>query len=122
MFDCKSCLHKKVCIYHSTDPTFRSCPNFIPNDISIKIGTYTTFPKDYVIEKYAKPYRIIFNYPATVVFWDDGSKTVVKCAADTDSDLYNAFCAALAKKIFGSNSHLKRIIENAYDGGVKNGR
>ena len=24
--------------------------------------------------------RVIFNGPATVVFWDDGSKTVVKCS------------------------------------------
>lgn len=47
------------------------------------------------------------------MFWTDGSKTVVKCAAGTDPDLYNAFCAALAKKIFGTNSKLKKTIKDA---------
>lgn len=23
--------------------------------------------------------RVIFNHPATIIFWKDGSKTVVKC-------------------------------------------
>lgn len=61
------------------------------------------------------PKKIISNYPATIVFWKDGTKTVVKCAAGTDPDLYNAFCAAVCKKIFGSNSHLKKVIEEAYN-------
>lgn len=60
------------------------------------------------------PQKIIHNGPETIVFWTDGTKTVVKCAAGTDPDLYNAFCAAFAKKIFGSNSHLKKVIEKAY--------
>lgn len=66
------------------------------------------------------PQKIIHNGPATIVFWTDGSKTVVKCAASTDPDLYNAFCAAFAKKVFGTNSHLKKVIEEAYENGRKN--
>ena len=26
--------------------------------------------------------KIIFNPPATIVFWEDGTKTVVKCSAE----------------------------------------
>lgn len=26
-----------------------------------------------------EPKQVIFNYPATVVYWNDGTKTVVKC-------------------------------------------
>lgn len=29
--------------------------------------------------KIPTPKQVIFNPPATIVFWDDGSKTVVKC-------------------------------------------
>lgn len=39
-------------------------------------------------------------------------KTVVKCAADEVPDDYDAFTAALAIKIFGSNSKLKKVIRS----------
>lgn len=91
-----------------------------PYGTEITLGS-TGCPDDKMFEKSVdvfgkelKPKKIIFNYPATIVFWEDGTKTVVKCAAGTDPDLYNAFCAAVCKKIFGSNSHLKKVIEEAY--------
>lgn len=56
------------------------------------------------------PKKIIRNGPATIVFWNNGKKTVVmKADGDADNE-YNAFCAALAIRIFGNNSALKRII------------
>lgn len=57
------------------------------------------------------PVRIIKNGPATVVFWKDGTKTVVKCAPETAPSDYDAFTAALAIKIFGNNSRLKKMIK-----------
>ena len=60
-----------------------------------------------------KPKRIIHNGNATIVFWNDNTKTVVRCAEDGTQDNYNAFCAAYCKKVFGSNSHLKRVIKDA---------
>ena len=56
--------------------------------------------------------HIFYDDVATVVFWTDGTKTVVKCAEGTKYDEYAAFCIALAKKIYGSNSALKRAIKN----------
>lgn len=64
-----------------------------------------------------KPRRIIHNGFATIVFWNDGTKTVVKCAEDDEPDAYMAFCAAYCKKVFGSNSHLKRAIKDAEKAG-----
>lgn len=55
--------------------------------------------------------RIIFSPPATIVFWSDDTKTVVKCAADETYSEYNAFLAAVAKKVFGSNSRIKNEIK-----------
>ena len=54
--------------------------------------------------------KIVKSGPATIVLWEDGSKTVVKCAADEEPNDYAAFTAALGIKLFGSNSHLKRMI------------
>lgn len=58
------------------------------------------------------PRQIIYNDPATIVFWSDGSKTVVKRMDNEAWNPYNAFCAALAKRIYGSNSQVNRLVKN----------
>lgn len=63
-----------------------------------------------------KPKRIIHNRLATIVFWNDDTKTVVKCSENDEPDNYTAFCAAYCKKVFGNNSHLKRVIKDAENG------
>lgn len=54
--------------------------------------------------------KIIVNGPYTTVLWNDGEKTVVKRKADDSPDLQAAFTAALAKKIYGSQNAVKRIL------------
>jgi len=54
--------------------------------------------------------KILKSGPATIVLWEDGSKTVVKCAPDEEPNDYAAFTAALGIKLFKSNSNLKRMI------------
>lgn len=58
-----------------------------------------------------KPEKIITCGPATIVFWDDKTKTIVKCSEGDHYDLYSAFCAAFAKKMYGTNSGLKKMIK-----------
>ena len=59
---------------------------------------------------FPKPRRVIYDEDAgvTVVLWEDGQKTIVRAASDEDLDVYDAFCAAYCKRIYGSNSALKR--------------
>lgn len=57
------------------------------------------------------PERIVKSGRATIVFWEDGTKTVVKRSPDEPDNDYNAFLAALGIKIFGNNSQLKKIIK-----------
>ena len=49
--------------------------------------------------------KVIFNDPATIVLWDDGGKTVVKCSlGDTYSEWSGlAFC--ICKKLMGDEFH-----------------
>ena len=63
----------------------------------------------------AVPKRIIKNGPAMVVFWKDGTKTVVKRKKGEPDNIYHAFTAALAKKIFGSNSKINSIVGSVID-------
>ena len=58
-----------------------------------------------------EPKKIIRSGDRTIVFWADGSKTIVKRDPEDADNLHTAFCAALAKKIFGSNTAVKKIID-----------
>lgn len=57
--------------------------------------------------------KILKNGDYTTVLWNDGTKTIVKRAADEPESDYAAFTACLGIKCFGSNSALKRIVESA---------
>lgn len=54
--------------------------------------------------------KIIYNDPATIVFWGDGSKTVVKCMKGEKFNPYHGFTAALAKHIYGSSSTVNTLV------------
>lgn len=55
--------------------------------------------------------KIIFNPPATIVFWEDGTKTVVKCSAEDEFSECYGFLAALGKKVYENNSQIKKLID-----------
>ena len=57
------------------------------------------------------PKQIIYSGNRTIVFWNDGDKTIVKCAEGQVFDEYNGFVAALAKKLYGSTSKVKKVIK-----------
>lgn len=46
--------------------------------------------------------NVIFNDPATIVFWDDGTKTVVKCQDGDEFDPEKGLAMAIAKKAYGN--------------------
>lgn len=46
--------------------------------------------------------KVIFNEPATIVFWADGSKTVVKCGKDDIWDPEKGLAMAVTKKFFAN--------------------
>lgn len=52
----------------------------------------------------AKPVRVIFNPPATIVFWSDDTKTVVKCSEDDEFDQTMGLAMAICKKMYGNSS------------------
>lgn len=46
---------------------------------------------------------VIFNDPATIVFWTDGSKTVVKCQKGETFDPEKGLAMAISKKVLGND-------------------
>ncbi len=56
--------------------------------------------------------KIIFNGFKTIVFWNDGTKTIVSMSQEERNfDPEDAFRAAYTKKMYGTNSKIKRVIK-----------
>ena len=49
--------------------------------------------------------KVIFNPPATIVLWKDGTKTVVKCKEGDQFDKWAGLSLCISKKIFGRKFH-----------------
>ena len=47
--------------------------------------------------------KVIFNKPATSVFWSDNTKTVVVCGENDTYDKEKGFYISCAKKLFGND-------------------
>lgn len=62
-----------------------------------------------------KPKKVIESGPATTFFWPDGTKTTVKRGKFVKADKYDAYSAAIVKKLFGTRNALKRF----YDGAIE---
>lgn len=64
------------------------------------------------MEKYFTPKSIEWSadHRTVVVIWNDTEKTIVRLSPNDPDDIYMAFTAALAKRIFGTNSHIKKVI------------
>ena len=58
--------------------------------------------------------KVIFNPPATIVFWGDGTKTVVKTMSEEPFDMYHGFTAALAKKVYGNSTRVSKFEDSYY--------
>lgn len=54
---------------------------------------------------------VIFNDPATIVFWSDGSKTIVKCQKQ-NGDVFSketGLAMAIAKKAYGNKGNFNDV-------------
>lgn len=55
--------------------------------------------------------NVIFNYPATIVLWEDGTKTVVKCQ---EGDVYSketGLALCIAKKALGNMPNFNNVFK-----------
>ncbi len=55
--------------------------------------------------------NVIFNPPATIVFWADGTKTVVKCQDDDNFDPEKGLTMAISKKALGNKGNYYNTIK-----------
>lgn len=55
--------------------------------------------------------NVIFNPPATIVFWKDGTKTVVKCQEGDEFDPEKGIAIAYFKKLHGNTGAYNNILK-----------
>lgn len=65
-----------------------------------------------VKDKPLKPEKIIFNGPATIAIWPDGTKTVVKCQENDIYDAEKAIALVYLKKLYGTNKSKSNYLDN----------
>lgn len=53
--------------------------------------------------------KVIFNPPATIVLWADGTKTVVKCRDNDVFDCEKGLAMAIAKKALGNQGNYYNV-------------
>lgn len=70
---------------------------------------------DLTYQMHIKPYfnikKVIFNNPATVVYWEDGTKTVVKCDEDDYYDKETGLALCFMKKALGNKGNYNDILK-----------
>lgn len=82
------------------DAVFNNYRNIkITNEDWSKTNPYLNFNRNTTIKD------VIFKKPATIVFWTDGTKTVVKCQNDDVFDPEKGLAMAIAKKAFGNKGN-----------------
>lgn len=55
--------------------------------------------------------KVIFNDPATIVLWSDGTKTVVKCSPEDTFDMEKGLAMAIIKKMAGNDNRFHKVFK-----------
>lgn len=55
--------------------------------------------------------KVIFNDPATIVFWSDGTKTIVQSRGDDAFDPEKGLAMAISKKFLGNNHDYYEVFQ-----------
>ena len=56
-------------------------------------------------------HKVIFNDPATIVLWSDGTKTVVKCGPEDTFDMEKGLAMAIVKKMAGNDNQFHKVFK-----------
>lgn len=68
-------------------------------------GTLDAILVKHMITSELKIKKVIFNKPATIVFWEDDTKTVVQCGPLDSFDPEKGLAMAIAKKALGNKGN-----------------
>lgn len=76
----------------------------------INVDTKKTDYKEGLVAELT-PINVIFNPPATIVFWEDGEKTVVKCGEGEVFDKEKGLAMAFCKRVWSNKGRFNTMFE-----------
>ena len=82
----------------------QSCGEYPELDINLYLAPYNRVPTAGVNNQELSIKEVIFNPPATIVFWSDNTKTVVKARGEF-YDPEKGIAMAISKKMLGDNKY-----------------
>lgn len=99
--------------YTTTYDPFRAefCGSFEMLDSIIMKNINRDLKYQMDIRPYFKIKKVIFNNPATIVYWEDGTKTVVKCGKDDTFDAEKGLALCFMKKALGNKGNFNNTIK-----------
>lgn len=110
---CKYCVHCSMNIHYTMhSAAIREYYCSLGNDFMFNYvhGSCNYFRKEKVTMNTSLIKKVIFNNPATIVLWNDGTKTVVKCCSCELFDPEKGLAMAFAKKMLGNkNDYYKEL-------------
>lgn len=112
-----------------TEPLFIisdiACSKMVRSTVGEHLGDLTETDNELISKKtnkeaynkriFSEIKDIIINDPATIILWNDGTKTVVKCQPEDTFDPEKGIAMAILKKLYGNGGFYKDIFEPAID-------
>ena len=91
-------------------------PVYIPFELTerrntMPLGSFKPVEVHFAIFKDLEIEKVIFNNPATIVLWNDGTKTVVKAQEGDGWDMEKGLAMCIAKKMLGLKKFYKAYNE-----------
>lgn len=77
---------------------------YLEQDIEMTKKLFESFSKNFSKHHVPKIKKVIFNDPATIVYWGDNTKTVVKCDCES-FDPEKGLAMAISKKALGNEGN-----------------
>lgn len=75
------------------------------------ISTMEVWNKMFSDKKSPSITKVLYSNPATIVFWEDGTKTVVKCQEGDKYSYAEGIMHAIIRKMFGNNKQYSDILK-----------
>ena len=98
--------------YVDTDQLSQLERDYIESDVNELTKLYKEFSKMHNNKNIRnKIKKVIFNDPATIVFWSDGKKTVVKCGERDIYDPEKGLAMAIAKRALGNEGNYYELFK-----------
>lgn len=124
---CNSATISNACIDELSIGSYANKAYAVKSSVNVNYNGIITIDRDYFFKKYKVPgdfiyldkegnlkqvaiKEVIFSNPATIILWDDGTRTVCKTYGE---DIYNpesGLVICIIKKLYGG-SNLKKVME-----------